>query len=84
MYAKDWDGRTEGQKLEDEIEFGHGLVWVMKLVDFTVCKNPLLTGCSDWKSSKVNGCSSETVDFSPYFGEAKMRLGGNFFLKNCY
>ena len=40
----------------------------------------LCTGCFDWKLSNVNVCSTETVDFRPYVGKAKMHLkGGTFF-----
>ena len=40
------------------------------------------TGCSDWKSPKVNGCRTETVNLWPNIGKAKMSLrGGNIFEK---
>ena len=42
----------------------------------------LTTGHSDWKITKVNRCSSETVHIWPYVGNAKMRLrGGSLFEK---
>ena len=31
------------------------------------------TGCSDWKSSKVNICRTETVNYWPFVAKAKMR-----------
>ena len=40
------------------------------------------TGYSDWKMTKVKGCSSEMVHIWPYVGKAKMCLrDGNLFEK---
>ena len=42
-------------------------------------KNCMNTGCSDWKWSKVDDCSTETVHNWPHFSKVKMSLRGRGF-----